>query len=43
MLWLFWEGIGLFFGVPELFELSARYEYMFWDLAWRLEKWPSPE
>ena len=24
----------------DLFELSARYEYMFWDMAWRLEDWP---
>jgi thiaminase/transcriptional activator TenA len=23
-----------------LFELSARYEYMFWDMAWRREQWP---
>jgi thiaminase/transcriptional activator TenA len=23
----------------ELFVLSARYEYLFWDMAWRLEKW----
>lgn len=23
----------------ELFTLSARYEYMFWDMAWRLERW----
>lgn len=23
----------------ELFELSARYEYMFWDMAWREESW----
>jgi thiaminase/transcriptional activator TenA len=22
------------------FILSARYEYMFWDMAWRLEAWP---
>jgi thiaminase/transcriptional activator TenA len=24
----------------DLFILSARYEYMFWDMAWRLEAWP---
>ena len=24
----------------DLFVLSARYEYMFWDMAWRLETWP---
>lgn len=24
----------------ELFEISARYEYMFWDMAWREESWP---
>jgi thiaminase/transcriptional activator TenA len=23
-----------------LFEISARYEYMFWDMAWREEQWP---
>lgn len=23
----------------ELFVVSARYEYLFWDAAWRLEKW----
>jgi len=23
-----------------LFETSARYEYMFWDMAWREEQWP---
>jgi thiaminase/transcriptional activator TenA len=23
-----------------LFEISARYEYMFWDMAWREELWP---
>lgn len=23
-----------------LFERSARYEYMFWDMAWRMEHWP---
>ncbi len=22
------------------FEISARYEYMFWDMAWREEQWP---
>lgn len=26
-----------------LFELSARYEYMFWDMAWRKESWPPHE
>jgi thiaminase (transcriptional activator TenA) len=24
----------------ELFVLSSRYEYMFWDMAWRTEQWP---
>ena len=24
----------------DLFVLSARYEYMFWDMAWRREAWP---
>ena len=23
----------------ELFKLSARYEYLFWDMAWREERW----
>ncbi len=27
-------------GAIELFEISARYEYMFWDMAWREESWP---
>lgn len=26
--------------VKKLFEISARYEYMFWDMAWREETWP---
>ena len=26
--------------VKRLFILSARYEYMFWDMAWREERWP---
>jgi thiaminase/transcriptional activator TenA len=26
----------------ELFMRSARYEYMFWDMAWRKERWPPP-
>ena len=24
----------------DLFILGARYEYMFWDMAWRMEAWP---
>jgi thiaminase (transcriptional activator TenA) len=24
----------------KLFERSARYEYMFWDMAWKEESWP---
>lgn len=24
----------------ELFMTSSRYEYMFWDAAWREERWP---
>ena len=24
----------------DLFVISARYEYQFWDMAWRLEAWP---
>ncbi|GIU74707.1 MAG: aminopyrimidine aminohydrolase [Bryobacteraceae bacterium] len=23
-----------------IFERSARYEWMFWDMAWRMERWP---
>ena len=26
--------------LKKLFEISARYEYMFWDMAWRMEEWP---
>lgn len=26
--------------LKKLFEISARYEYMFWDMAWRMENWP---
>jgi thiaminase/transcriptional activator TenA len=26
--------------LKELFQTSARYEWMFWDMAWREEKWP---
>ena len=26
--------------LKEIFRLSARYEWMFWDMAWREEKWP---
>ena len=26
--------------LTELFVISARYEYMFWDMAWRREQWP---
>lgn len=26
--------------VTDLFVLSARYEFMFWDMAWREEGWP---
>jgi thiaminase/transcriptional activator TenA len=24
----------------DLFVISARYEYMFWEMAWRMEQWP---
>jgi thiaminase/transcriptional activator TenA len=24
----------------DLFVTSSRYEYMFWDAAWRQEEWP---
>ncbi|MCS7043610.1 MAG: thiaminase II [Bryobacteraceae bacterium] len=26
-----------------IFETSARYEWMFWDMAWRMERWPPVE
>jgi thiaminase/transcriptional activator TenA len=26
--------------VAEHFEVTSRYEWMFWDAAWRLEEWP---
>ncbi|MCE4616417.1 MAG: thiaminase II [Aeropyrum sp.] len=26
--------------VLNIFRRAARYEYMFWDMAWRMEKWP---
>jgi len=26
----------------EAFERSARYEWMFWEMAWRMEAWPPP-
>jgi thiaminase/transcriptional activator TenA len=28
--------------LKELFETSSRYEWMFWDMAWRQEQWPPP-
>lgn len=28
--------------IQEHFFVSSRYEWMFWDAAWRLEKWPLP-
>ena len=27
--------------LQEIFLLSTRYEWLFWDMAWRLEEWPS--
>lgn len=27
--------------LQEIFLLSTRYEWLFWDMAWRLEAWPS--
>jgi thiaminase (transcriptional activator TenA) len=27
----------------QLFARSARYEYMFWDMAWKEERWPPPQ
>lgn len=26
--------------LQQIFLLSTRYEYLFWDMAWRLEEWP---
>ena len=26
--------------VEEAFVTSARYEYLFWEMAWKLETWP---
>jgi thiaminase/transcriptional activator TenA len=26
--------------VTEAFTITSRYEWMFWDAAWRLEEWP---
>jgi thiaminase/transcriptional activator TenA len=28
--------------LKDLFEKSSRYEWMFWDMAWRREQWPPP-
>ena len=25
----------------EIFLISTRYEWLFWEMAWRLEQWPS--
>ncbi|MEO7021019.1 MAG: thiaminase II [Ktedonobacteraceae bacterium] len=25
----------------EIFQISTRYEWLFWDMAWRLEAWPA--
>jgi thiaminase/transcriptional activator TenA len=33
-------GPGELARVEEVFLTSARYEYMFWDAAWRREEWP---
>ena len=27
-------------GMEEAFIISSRYEWMFWDMAWREERWP---
>ena len=24
----------------EAFRIGSKYEYMFWDAAWRMEEWP---
>lgn len=26
--------------LQEVFDTSSRWEYLFWDMAWRLERWP---
>jgi thiaminase/transcriptional activator TenA len=26
--------------MEEAFLTSSRYEYLFWEMAWRLERWP---
>jgi thiaminase/transcriptional activator TenA len=26
--------------VKKVFELSLRYEYLFWDYAYKMERWP---
>lgn len=33
-------GPGLVARMDAAFERSVRYEWMFWDAAWRLERWP---
>jgi thiaminase/transcriptional activator TenA len=27
--------------LQEIFLISTRYEWLFWEMAWRLEEWPS--
>ena len=26
--------------LAEVFHLSARYEWAFWEMSWRMERWP---
>ena len=35
------EGLGTkgLAQMEKIFRTSARYEYLFWDAAWRLEQW----
>ncbi|BAA79642.2 transcriptional activator TenA homolog [Aeropyrum pernix K1] len=33
------EG-GVYSRLKRIFRKATRYEYMFWDMAWRMEKWP---
>jgi thiaminase/transcriptional activator TenA len=41
-----WASIGAVLGDAELgrvferFATTSRYEWMFWDAAWRQERWP---
>jgi len=34
------EGTANEEGLHKIFSTSARYEYLFWDMSYRLEVWP---